>query len=129
MSLHRWWKLTTFTMGLSWLLYGALVLNYTDWDMGISFLMAISTFFTADPWIRAIKRKDYPKIVFWSVGAWWSIDGVYWLYWSLRDKSSMLREGQWAASLCLYLLCGLVWTAFDSETHPTDLPPHQPTPE
>lgn len=122
------WKNTTFLIGLSWLLYGAAYFDYPDWDIPISFLMAFSTYLTADRFIRSIKKKDYPQIVLWSIGAWWSIDGVYWLYWSLTDKTVMIREGQWAMSLCLYLLCGFVWTLFDSGTLPKAPHPHPANP-
>ena len=123
------WKNVTFLIGLAWLIYGAIFFDYSDWDIPISFLMAFSTYLTADRFIRSIKKKDYPQIVLWSVGAWWSIDGVYWLYWSLTDKTVMIREGQWAMSLCLYLLCGFVWTLFDSAKHPTTLPQHPAIPD
>lgn len=128
------WKNVTYLIGLSWLIYGALFFGYEDWDIPLSLLMSLSTYLTADHLIRAIKTKNYPNIALYSVGAWWSIDGSYWLYWSLVDSSVMIREGQWVMSLCLYLLCGFVWTAFDSGKHPTNPHPHpanpaQPDPE
>ena len=122
------WKNFTFLIGLGWLLYGATHYNYLDWDIPISLLMALSAYLSADHFIRAIKAKSYPKVALCSVGAWWSIDGVYWLYWSLTDKTVMIREGQWAMSLCLYLLCGFVWTLFDSEKPPIVPHPHPSNP-
>ena len=118
------WKNVTFFIGLSWLVYGAISFDYPDWDIPLSFLMAGSTYLTADKLIRAIKTKNPHKTALYSLGAWWAVDGSYWLYWELTDSSVMLREGQWGMSLCLFLLCGFVWTAFDHERHPTNLPPH-----
>lgn len=119
------WKNTTFVIGLAWLIYGAVYFEYPDWDILISLLMSLSTYLTADRLIMAIKQKSYPAVALWSVGAWWSIDGVYWVYWSLVDKTAMLREGQWGMSLCLYLLCGMVWTVKRSGMLATYLPPPQ----
>ena len=123
------WKNITFVLGLSSLIIGATYLDFPDWDIPVSLLMAGFTYLTADHFIRAIKTKSYTKVALWSVGAWWSIDGVYWLYWSLVDKTVMIREGQWLASLCLYLLCGMVWTAFDSEKLATDPHLHHTDPD
>lgn len=120
------WKNMTFFIGLSWLIYGAIFFDYSDWDIPLSLLMALSTYLTADKLIRAIKARSPLKTALYSLGAWWAVDGSYWLYWSLTDSSVMIREGQWGMSLCLYLLCGFVWTAFDPGKLPTDLP--QPPP-
>lgn len=118
------WKNVTFAIGFAWLIYGAIYFGYPDWDIPVSFLMAFSTYLTADRFILAIKQKSYPAVALWSLGAWWSIDGVYWVYWSLVDKTAMLREGQWGMSLCLYLLCGMVWTVGCPGRLATVLHPH-----
>lgn len=128
MSFITLWKNATFLVGLGWLLFGATYYGYADWDIPISFLMALSTYLSADKFIRAIKTKSYPRVAWLSVWAWWSIDGVYWLYWSLTDTTAMIREGQWPMSLCLYLLCGFVWTAFDPVQQPTNPPLPQSNP-
>lgn len=121
-SQYLWWKPVTYLIGLTWLIYGALNFGYSDWDIPISLIMSLSTYLTADHFIQAIKEKSPTRALIYGAGAWWSIDGCYYLYWSLVDSSAMLREGQWAMSLCLYLLCGLVWTAFPAEKLPTVLP-------
>ncbi len=117
------WKNLTFAIGLSWLVWGALVLDYPDWDIPLSILMAGSTYLSADRFIKALK-KPTPMLLFWCLVAWWTIDGSYWLYWSLVDSSVAIREGQWPTSACLYLLCGMVWTIVPAGTHPKDLPQH-----
>lgn len=119
------WKNVTFLIGLIGLILGGVFLNYPDWDIPISFLMAGCTYLTADKFINAIKEKSYLKVALFSIGVWVSVDGIYWLYWSLVNTSVMIREGQWLASLCLYLLCGLIWTAFPAGISPTILRQHQ----
>lgn len=121
---YQTWKNFTFLIGLAWLLYGALFFDYPDWDIPVSLLMAGSTYLTADRFIQAIKEKRPLGALLWSIGAWWAIDGVYWVYWTLADASVAIRAAQWPMSACLYLLCGLVWTAFRPGTHPMHPRPH-----
>lgn len=107
------WKNGTFVIGVLWLIWGALFLDYPDWDIGVSVIMAISSYFTAEyTWkylTRALDRnlKDAIPVLFFT---WWSVDGSYWAYWTVVNPSVMIREGQWLMSLCLYLLCGIVWS-------------------
>jgi len=102
-------KLLSFLAGLGLLMGGALWLDYPDWDVGISLLMATSTLGTAE-WATSIlwerRWKWLVLAIFW---AWLSVDGVYWAYWSYVNPVAMIREGQWPASLCLYALCGVIW--------------------
>ena len=121
---HDQWKLGTFILGLSWLFWGALTFDYPDWDVKLSLLMAGSTYLSAEQFIQSTKRPSW-ALVGWVVAAWRSIDGSYWLYWSLVDSSVMIREGQWLMSACLYLLCGLIWAAWPVETHPKAHPQYQ----
>jgi hypothetical protein len=95
-------------MGLGWLLYGATFFGYADWDIGVSIVMACSTYLTAEwVWKEGYKPRNWVLAVLFT---WWCVDGSYWLYWSLVDPSVMLREVQWEMSLCLYLLSGFVWS-------------------
>lgn len=102
-------KLLTFLAGLGWLLYGALFFDYPDWDVGVSLLMAGSTYLCAAwcwrAWVQ-LQWRLWPAAF---LAAWWCVDGSYWAYWSLVNPAVMIREGQWAMSLCLFLLCGFVW--------------------
>lgn len=102
-------KAVTFVIGLASLLVGALWLDYPDWDVGVSVLMAFTTLATAEWSTSVIWQRRWgwlPLALFW---AWLSVDGVYWAYWSLVRPEAMIREGQWLASLCLYALCGVIW--------------------
>lgn len=101
----------SFSVGLGLLLPvpGGWWLDYPDWDIGISFVMALSTLATAK-WVASVvwqRRWAWtPLAIFWT---WMSVDGVYRCYWSLVRPEVMIREGQWMASLCLYALCGVIW--------------------
>lgn len=123
------WKNTTFLIGLAWLIYGAMYFRYPDWDIPVSLLMAGFTYWSADKFVLAIRKKDPMRVLLWSTAAWWSIDGVYWIYWTIVDSSAAMRAGQWPMSACLYLLCGMTWTAWRSGTRPTDLRRYQRNPE
>jgi hypothetical protein len=107
--IERILKGITFLLGLLALLYGAMFLDYPDWDIGISLLMAFATLATAQ-WsvsvLWELRLRWVPLAAFYT---WLCVDGVYWAYWSLVRPEVMIREGQWLASLCLYLLCGVIW--------------------
>lgn len=109
MDSKRLTKNLTFAMGLGFLIYGALFLAYPDWDIGVSLLMAGITYFTADWVVDVIRRRDYPKWPLAVFYTWLAVDGSYWAYWSVVRPEVMIREGQWLASLCMYLLCGVIW--------------------
>ena len=102
-------KAITFAVGLGALLAGAFLLDYPDWDVGISLVMAFTTLATAEWGASVIWQRRWgwmPLAAFWT---WLSVDGVYWAYWSVFRPEAMIREGQWLASLCLYALCGIIW--------------------
>lgn len=107
--IERILKGITLLLGLLALLYGAMFLDYPDWDIGISLLMAFATLATVQ-WsvsvLWELRLRWVPLAVFYT---WLCVDGVYWAYWSLVRPEVMIREGQWLASLCLYLLCGMIW--------------------
>ena len=102
-------KALSFSIGLGLLLYGALYLDYPDWDMGVSFVMALTTLATAEWSTMVIWTRQWRWLPLAALWIWLSVDGVYWAYWSLVRPEAMIREGQWMASLCLYALCGVIW--------------------
>ena len=102
-------KLLSFLVGLGLLIAGALWLDYPDWDIGISLVMAIATFATAQCSASVLWERRWKWLALAAFWTWLSVDGVYWAYWSYVRPSAMIREGQWLASLCLYALCGVIW--------------------
>lgn len=102
-------KAMSFAFGLALLIAGALLLEYPDWDLGVSVVMAVTTLATAEWSVSMLWQRRWawlPLAAFWT---WLAVDGVYWAYWSAVRPEAMIREGQWPASLCLYLLCGIIW--------------------
>jgi hypothetical protein len=102
-------KLLSFLAGLGLLIAGSLWLDFPDWDTGISILMAISTFATAQWSTSVFWERRWKSLVLAAFWTWLSVDGSYWAYWSYVNPAVMIREGQWLASLCLYALCGVIW--------------------
>lgn len=102
------WTLITFSIGLAFLLYGALNYHIPDWDIGVSLCMAMLTLLTAQ-WSASVlfdaRWKMFPVVIF---VTWFTVDGVYLLYHTFAGNT-MFREAQWLASLCLYYLCGFIW--------------------
>lgn len=113
--LVKYWKEVTCLIGTAMLVWGAIFLNFPDWDIPLSLVMAFSTYLSADRFVEALLARRWLEVIAWAPSAWWSVDGSYWMYWSFVDTSVMTRAGQWPTSLCLYLLAGLVWTAFRPE--------------
>ena len=107
--LSLWLKLGSFAIGLGLLLYGALFLDYLDWDVGVSLVMALTTLATAEWSASVLWQRRWRWLPLAALWTWLSVDGVYWAYWSFVRPAAMIREGQWLASLCLYALCGVIW--------------------
>jgi hypothetical protein len=104
----RPWKLVTFLLGLALLIFGAFYFDYSDWDVGISVIMALLTYLTA-PWsTRSFLERRYrawPLALFY----WYfTVDGCYWIYHTALGHV-MVRDGNFWASTPLYFLMGCVW--------------------
>lgn len=112
----------TFLIGLSWLIYGALNYGYPDWDVGVSLVMALATYFTADKVVLAIRNLEWrrwPLMLFYT---WFAVDGTYLIYWTIKDRVILLqmRDSQWPFSLCLFLLLGVIWSSFSKRSSTPD---------
>ncbi|NTV88667.1 MAG: hypothetical protein HGA21_18250, partial [Burkholderiaceae bacterium] len=107
----RPWKLATLAAGITLLILGSFYYKAPDWDIPISFIMAILAYLTA-PWsLRVIlerKWRLWPAMLF---ATWFTVDGCYAIYWSIRNPAALelMREANFAASLSLYGMCGVVW--------------------
>lgn len=107
-ELLRPWKLSTLAIGLALLIYGSLVYQVSDWDIGVSVVMALSTYLTA-PWVmRQLYERRWRNVPLCTFYCWLSVDGVY-VAWHMMAGNEMLREAQWPTSLLLYLICGMIW--------------------
>jgi len=110
-ELLRPWKLGTLAIGIALLIVGSYLQPAPDWDIPISIIMASLAYLTA-PWsLRVIVERRWrwwPVMLF---ATWFTVDGSYWIYWSLKNPVALdlMREANWPASLCLYAMCGLVW--------------------
>ena len=107
----RPWKLVTLAFGIAFLIAGALWSGLPDWDISISLIMAIPTYFTAPSSLRSIVERrweHWPLTIFWT---WLSVDGTYAIYWGWQDPAVLadLRLANAGVSLALYGMCGLVW--------------------
>ena len=107
----RPWKLVTLALGIALLVLGSIYYAAPDWDIPISFIMAIFAYLTA-PWsLRVILERKWslwPGMLF---VTWFTVDGCYAIYWYFKDPIAleMMREANFLASLSLYGMCGIVW--------------------
>ncbi|MEN6585808.1 MAG: hypothetical protein ABFE02_07185 [Sulfuricella sp.] len=93
------------------LVLGSFFTPAPDWDVSISFIMAISTYLTA-PWsLRVILERQWRYWPAMLAATWFSVDGCYALYWYFKDPSALalMRDANFPASLSLYGICGIIW--------------------
>ena len=108
---QRPWKLVTLSLGIMLLIVGSFYYSAPDWDIPISFIMAIFAYLTASWSLHVIVERQWRYFPAMLLFTWFTIDGCYALYWSFKDPIALayMREVNFPASLCLYWLCGLVW--------------------
>lgn len=107
----RPWKLVTLLIGISFLIIGSFYFDAPDWDIPISLIMAISTYFFAPFSLRAFFNKNYHLFPIALFLTWFSVDGCYAIYWYFKNPQALelMRAGNFFASLSLYFICGLIW--------------------
>ena len=108
---RRPWKLATLAIGIALLIAGAFWEEAPDWDIPISFIMAILTYLTA-PWsLRALVERRWRRFPLMLFFTWFTVDGCYWLYWRAKDPVALelMRDANFFASLALYGICGVLW--------------------
>ena len=114
-ELIRPWKILSFSIGMSWLIYGALNFEIPDWDVGISILMGGLTYLCA-PWsvqqiivsLRYRPKRWLLHILAAFLVAVFVVDIAYMAYHSFMGNT-VFREANFYASLMLYFLCGSIW--------------------
>ncbi len=107
----RPWKLFSLFVGLGMLIVGSFYYQALDWDIPISFIMAIFAYLTASWSMRVVVERqwrNFPLMLFYT---WFTVDGCYWLYWHFTNPQAveLMRDANFLASLTLYGMCGLVW--------------------
>jgi uncharacterized protein YjeT (DUF2065 family) len=114
-ELARPWKLVTFGISMTWLLYGALSYGIADWDVGVTLIMGGLTYLLA-PWtvrtifdaVRNRRRDSVLRIAAALAVAWFVVDGVYVAYHTIVGNT-MFRIENFRASSAIYLLAGCFW--------------------
>lgn len=107
----RPWKLFTLAIGIALLIVGSFYYEAPDWDIPVSFIMAILAYLTA-PWsLRVILERQWRHWPVMFLATWFTVDGCYAIYWSLKDPVAleMMRGANFPASLALYGMCGILW--------------------
>lgn len=107
----RPWKLMTLAAGLLLLVAGSFHYRAPDWDVPISFIMGLLAYLTA-PWsMRVLMERRWRHWPAMLAATWFSVDGSYAIYWHFRNPVAleMMREANFAASLSLYGICGVLW--------------------
>lgn len=110
-ELVRPWKLASLAVGIALLVAGSYHYRAPDWDVPISFLMAILAYLTA-PWsLRVVLERQWTRWPAMLFATWFTVDGSYAIYWHFRDPVALelMRAANFPASLSLYGLCGVVW--------------------
>ena len=107
----RPWKLVTLAVGIALLVLGSFYYEAPDWDVPISFIMAILAYLTA-PWsLRVVVERRWRLSPLALLATWFTVDGCYWVYWHFKDPVvlGLMREANFLASLTLYGTCGVIW--------------------
>ena len=116
-AIHPWteylrpWKLFTLAAGIALLLVGAFKHYAPDWDVPISFIMALLAYLTA-PWsLRVLLERRWRLLPLALLATWFTVDGCYALYWHFRapEVLALMRAWNAPASLALYGVCGVLW--------------------
>ena len=108
---RRPWKLATLAAGIALLVVGSFYYEAPDWDVPISFIMALLAYFTA-PWsLRVVVERRWSLWPAMLLVTWFTVDGCYAIYWYFKDPVALelMREANFPASLSLYGMCGLLW--------------------
>ena len=93
-SLHdygRPWKLFTLTCGIALLIAGSYWQPAPDWDIPISLIMSVGTYFCAPVSTRIVARRRWKLLPLALFLLWLCVDGVYWAYWSWRNPEALAQ--------------------------------------
>lgn len=111
----RIWKIAYLIIGISFLMVGSFLANMPDWDMGISLIMALMTYFLSPISGSIFLSLHYKKIdkfkvfyicvalIFWVL----SVDFSY-VFYNQHFHHPYYRATNFFASTFLYLICSLI---------------------
>jgi len=107
----RPWKLFSLFVGIVMLIVGSFYYQAPDWDIPISFIMALLAYLTASWSMHVVVERQWKRFPLMLFYTWFSVDGSYWIYWHFENPQALeqMREANFFASLSLYAMCGLVW--------------------
>lgn len=105
------WRIAFLALGIALLYVGMYVTPAPDWTHGTIWAMGLSTYLLA-PWaVNVFERRQYRLWPAALLAAYFCVDGVWWLTLKLEGNQfaiDTMREGNWPASLCLFLLVGII---------------------
>ncbi|WP_028102032.1 hypothetical protein [Pseudoduganella violaceinigra] len=107
----RPWKLASLAAGIALLIAGSIYTPAPDWDIPISFIMALLTYLTAPCSLRVLLERRWRQFPAAAFTTWLSVDGCYAAYWYFKDPAALelMRSVNAPASLALYGICGVIW--------------------
>ena len=101
------WRLFTLACGIAILYYGAMTEGAPDWDVPVSFLMAITTYALMPFFDRALNQRRWIEAAAIAIVC---VDTTYSLYWDWVENCAASQMANDPASLSLFLMCWLVWS-------------------
>ncbi|MBS0198891.1 MAG: hypothetical protein JSR70_00400 [Proteobacteria bacterium] len=103
----RPWKLASLAAGIALLVLGSILTPALDWDIPISFIMALCTYLS----LRTLLERNWRNAPLALFSTWFSVDGCYALYWHFKNPAALdaMRSANAPASLALYGICGVLW--------------------
>jgi hypothetical protein len=95
----RPWKLFSLACGIGLLIAGAYHHEAPDWDVPISLIMAALTYLTAPNSMRVILERRWRLWPAMLLATWFTVDGSYWMHWSLSAPLRLWAHPRSAAAL------------------------------
>lgn len=104
------WKLVSLLLGILFLIWGAGFFSVPDWDIGVSFAMAIPTYLTAGWVMRQLSNRQYRLFVLCAIYMMLSVDTSYYVYWAFVNPTVIgtFRFANDGVSSAMYLAYGLI---------------------
>ena len=107
----RPWKLFSFFLGLGLLIAGSRLTALPDWNVMVSFIMALATYLSASWVLRVFLTRRWSLMPAALLAAWGTVYGCYVGYWHVVDPSVSVALPSLAIAevAALFMICGLIW--------------------